>query len=168
MIISKKLQDAINAQIGNELGASSQYLQIAAYFDGETLPNLAQFFFLQADEERAHAMKFLHYLLEVGAQVAVPAIEAPKVSFSSAKEAVGAALNWEKDVTRQIYGLVDTANEDKDYISQRFLDYYVNEQLEEISTMDTLLNMVKKAGEKNLFVLDSRAMALRARAEGEA
>jgi len=167
MIISKKLQDAINTQIGNELGASSQYLQIAAYFDAETLPNLSQFFFLQADEERAHAMKFLHYLLEVGAQVDVPAIEAPKVTFSSAEEAVGAALNWEKDVTKQIYGLVDIANDDKDYISQRFLDYYVVEQLEEISMMDTLLSMVKKAGEKNLFVLDNRVMALRG-PEGEA
>ena len=162
MIISKKLQNAINAQIGNELGASLQYLQIAAYFDAETLPNLSQFFFLQADEERAHAMKFLHYLLEVGAQVAVPAVAAPKVSFSSAEEAVGAALNWEKDVTKQIYGLVEIANDDKDYISQRFLDYYVVEQLEEISMMDTLLNMVRKAGEKNLFVLDNRVMGLRA------
>jgi len=166
MIISKKLQDAINAQIGNELGASSQYLQIAAYFDGETLPNLAQFFFLQADEERAHAMKFLHYLLEVGAQVAVPAVEAPKPTFSSAEEAVGAALTWEKEVTQQIYNLVDIAKTDKDFISERFLDYYVVEQLEEISMMDTLLNMVRKAGEKNLFVLDGRVLSLRPQ-EGE-
>jgi len=166
MIISKKLQDAINTQISNELGASLQYLQIAAYFDGETLPNLAQFFFLQSDEERAHAMKFLHYLLEVGAQVAIPAVEAPKVDFASAEEAVGAALTWEQDVTQQIYGLVDIANEDKDYISQRFLDYYVVEQLEEISLMDTLLNMVRKAGEKNLFMLDNRVLALREE-EGE-
>ncbi|MDX9864374.1 MAG: ferritin [Anaerolineaceae bacterium] len=166
MIISKKLQDAINTQIGNELGASLQYLQIAAYFDAETLPNLTQFFFLQSDEERAHAMKFLHYLLEVGAQVAVPAVAAPKVSFSSAEEAVGAALKWEKEVTQQIYDLVEIANEEKDFISQRFLDYYVVEQLEEISMMDTLLNMVKKAGDKNMFMLDNHVLALRA-PEGE-
>lgn len=161
MIISQKLQDAINAQIGNELGASLQYLQIAAYFEGETLLGFAQFFFLQSDEERAHAMKFLHYLLEVGAQVAVPAVAAPKVHFASAEEAVGAALDWEKEVTKQIYGLVEIANEDKDYISQRFLDYYVSEQLEEIASMDTLLNMVRKAGDRNLFMLDNRVLALR-------
>jgi ferritin len=161
MIISQKLQDAINTQIGNELGAALQYMQIASYFEGETLPGLAKFFFLQADEEYEHAMKFLHYLLEVGAQVKIAAIPAPKVVFKSAEEAVGDALKWEQDVTKQIYGLVDVATADKDYISQRFLDWYVNEQLEEISTMDTLLNMVKKAGPQNLFVLDGRALALR-------
>ena len=161
MIISQKLQDTINQQIGNEMGASMQYLQIAAYFEGETLPNLAKFFFLQAEEENEHAMKLLHYILEVGAQVNIPAIPAPKVSFKSAEEAVGAALNWEQDVTKQIYNLVDIATADKDYISQRFLDWFVSEQLEELSLMDTLLNMVKKAGAHNLFVLDGRVLQLR-------
>jgi len=161
MLISKQLNETINAQIGNELGASMQYLQIASYFDGESLPNLAKFFFLQAEEENEHAMKFLHFLLEVGAEVKIPTIQQPKSKFGSAEECVKDALAWEVEVTKQIYNLVDIAVKDKDYISQRFLDYYVSEQLEEISSMETLLAMVQRAGDSNLFQLDGRVLELR-------
>jgi len=161
MLISKQLNDTINAQIGNELGASMQYLQIASYFEGESLPNLAKFFFLQAEEENEHAMKFLHFLLEVGAEVKIPTIQQPKPKFGSAEECVKDALAWEVEVTKQIYNLVDIAVKDKDYISQRFLDYYVTEQLEEISSMETLLAMVQRAGDSNLFQLDGRVLELR-------
>ena len=161
MLISQELNDTINAQIGNELGASMQYLHIASYFAAESLPNLSKFFFLQAEEENEHAMKFLHYLLEVGADVKIPTIPQAKTKFGSAEECVQDALNWEVEVTKQIYNLVDIAVKDKDYISQRFLDYYVTEQLEEISSMETLLAMVKRAGAGNLFQLDGRVLDLR-------
>lgn len=160
MLISKELEAAINAQIGNELGASHQYLSIAAYFEGRSLREFGKFFFAQSEEEREHALKFLNYLLEVGAEVKIPAIAAPKPTFESAEEAVQAALTWEKEVTRQIYGLVEIALKDKDYISQNFLNWYVKEQLEEISSMETLLALVKMAG-SNLLMLEPRLHELR-------
>ncbi|MBI9049801.1 MAG: ferritin [Anaerolineaceae bacterium] len=161
MLISKKLNDTLNAQVGNELGASMQYLHIAAYFDAMSLSNFAQFFFMQAQEENEHAMKLLHFILETGSPLQIPAIPQQVATFSSAEEAVGAALHWEKEVTKQIYNLMDIAVADKDYISQRFLDWFVSEQLEEVSSMDNLLNLVKLAGEKNLLMLDGRVMGLR-------
>lgn len=161
MLISKKLNDTLNAQVGNEFGAKMQYLQIAAYFDAMSMKNFAAFFFMQSQEEDEHATKLLKYILETGSSLQVPAIPQPKSSFASAEEAVGAALAWEKEVTQQIYNLMDIAVADKDYISQRFLDWFVTEQLEEISSMETLLNMVKLAGEKNLFMLEGRVMSLR-------
>lgn len=160
-MISKKLTDAINQQIGNELGASMQYLHIAAYFDSLSLRNLSQFFFLQADEERDHAMKFFNYLLEVGADPVIPAIPEQKAQFGSAEEAVADALKWEEEVTKQIYNLVDISVEDRDYISRNFLDWYVAEQLEEISLMTTLLGMVRQVGEMHLFQLENHVLALR-------
>jgi ferritin len=162
MMISKKLNDTINAQIGNEFGASLQYLQIAAHFDAMSLSNFATFFFLQSQEENTHAMKLLHYVLETSSPLQIPAIPQQKLTFATAEEAVGAALGWEKEVTRQIYGLMDIAVEEKDYISQRFLDWFITEQLEEVSTMENLLNLVKLAGEKNILMLDNRVMSLRA------
>ena len=69
MLISKELEEAINAQIGREFGASLQYTSIAAYFDADDLPNLAAFFYRQASEEHMHAMKFLHYVVDAGGQV---------------------------------------------------------------------------------------------------
>lgn len=154
-LISQSLNDAINAQIGREFGASMQYLQIASYFDNAALDGAAKLFFGQADEERDHAMKLLKYVLDAGGEVHIPPIEAPKSSFSSAEEAVGAALRWELDVTDQINNLVSIAISENDYLGRKFLDWFVEEQLEEVSKMDKLLRVVKGVGERNIYMLEA-------------
>jgi ferritin len=154
MLASQKVIDAFNTQAGNEMGASHQYIEIASYFDNEDLPELAGFFFRQSDEERDHALKFVHFVLEIGGEVKIPQIPAPGATFKSAREAVKAALDWEEEVTRQIYGLVDLCQAEKNHIALRFLDWFVNEQLEEVNTMSTLLGVVKRAGEDNLLFVE--------------
>jgi len=154
MLISKELEAAMNAQIGREFGASLQYVNIAAYFDADSLPQLAAFFYRQAEEEKMHAMKFVLYIVDAGGQVRVPSVEGPKYAFQAAKEAIQAALNWELEVTKQINDLMDLAIEQNDHIGQDFLRWFVTEQLEEVSTMDTLLTVVDRAGENILWVED--------------
>lgn len=154
MLISKELEEAINTQIGAEFGASIQYNSIAAYFDTDDLPNLAAFFYRQADEEHMHAMKFLNYIVEAGGEVRIPAIDAPKYNFTSAEEAAQLALTWETEVTKQINGLMDQAIKDNDHISQDFLRWFVSEQLEEISTMETLIKYIQRGKDNLLFVDD--------------
>jgi ferritin len=161
MLISKKLLATINQQIGNEFGASLEYLQIASYFDSEDMLKLAQLFFDQAEEERAHAMKLLKYVLDTGGEVSIPAIPAPIVKFDSPAHAVQTALDWEETVTKQINNLMDIAVEEKDYIAQEFLMWFVNEQLEEISKMSTILNIVKRSKDNMLmaetYIVDTLA-----------
>ncbi len=152
MLASEQLVDAFNRQIGNELGASHQYTSIATYFDGQTLVELARFFYRQADEERDHAMRFVRFLVEVGAPVRIPEVAAPKHDFASAEEAVALSLEWEETVTQQIYQLVDLAQQDSNHIATRFLDWFVTEQLEEVSTMGGLLDVVQRAGDGLHFV----------------
>lgn len=154
MLISNALEEAFNVQIGREIGASMQYINIATYFDADDLPELAAFFYRQSDEEHTHAMKFVHYIIDAGGQVRVPAIEEAKYNFASAEEAVQAALDWEMEVTKQINGLMDMAISQNDHIAQDFLRWFVTEQLEEVSTMDTLLNVVRRAGSNILWVED--------------
>ena len=154
MLISKALEQAINDQIGQEFGASLQYVNIATYFDTDDLPNLAAFFYRQAEEENMHAMKFVHYLVDAGAEVRIPAIDKPKYDFSAAVEAGEAALTWEQEVTNQINGLMDQAIKDNDHISQDFLRWFVTEQLEEISTMETLISILKRSRDNMLFADD--------------
>ncbi len=154
MLISKELESAMNAQIGREFGASLQYVNIAAYFDADSLPQLAAFFYRQAEEEKMHAMKFVQYIVDAGGQVRVPGVEEPKYDFKAAKEAVQAALSWEMEVTKQINDLMDLAIQQNDHIGQDFLRWFVTEQLEEVSTMDTLLTVVDRAGENMLWVED--------------
>ena len=154
MLISKELEGAINDQIGREFGASMQYISIASYFDADDLPNLAAFFYRQADEEHMHAMKFQHYIIDAGGQVRIPAIEAPKHEFESALEAAQLALTWEIEVTDQINALMALAIKQDDHIAQDFLRWFVTEQLEEVSTMETLVAIVRRSRENLLFADD--------------
>lgn len=166
MLISRDMNDQMNAQIGRELGASLQYINIAGYFDGAALRMLSQHFFRQADEERQHAMKFVRYVLEAGGTVAVPAIPAPRSQFSSAAEAISLALESELAVTKQINDLLDRASSERDYVAHDLLEWFAREQLEEVSSMDTLLKMVRRAGEPGLMLVESALASGKALSSG--
>lgn len=146
MLISKNLEKAINAQIGREMGAQMQYINIASYFMAEDMLLFGQIFFSQAAEENAHAMKLVRYVLDAGGSIAVPAVSQARADFTSPEDAVGAALQWETEVTQQINALMDIAVTEKDYIAQEFLGWFVNEQLEEVSKMSSILNIIKRSG----------------------
>ena len=154
MLISGSMNAAINEQIGREFGASLQYVAIAAHFESESLPTLAAHFYKQAEEERDHAMKFVKYVVEAGGQVQIPAVAAPQSAFKSAEEAVALSLKWEETVTKQINALVDLSIKDSDHLTRQFLQWFVTEQLEEISSMTMLLRTVQRAGEIGLLQVE--------------
>jgi ferritin len=154
MLISEKVNAALNEQIGYEFGASLQYVAIAAYFDSDNLPELAAHFYRQAEEERDHAMRFVNYVVDAGGKVAIPAVPAPKSGFASAEEGVKLSVDWEVTVTREINGLVDLAIKETDHITANFLQWFVTEQLEEVSSMERLLSLIRRAGANLLFVED--------------
>lgn len=168
MLLSREMNEQINAQIGHEFGASLQYVNIAGYFDGAALPVLSQHFLKQADEERQHAMKFVGYVLDAGGTVAVPAIPAPRAGFASAEEAVALALEWELTVTKQITALLDLAARERDYVAHDFLEWFAREQLEEVSSMETLLKMIQRAGEPGLLQVENAIAQGRMRLRPEA
>ena len=155
MQLSKALADLINEQIAHELIASNQYLQIATYFDGQALRKLSGFFYKQSEEEREHALKFVHYMTEAGGDVRIMEIPAANYDIKSAEQAFQMSLDWEKEVTRRIYAMVDQAVSEKDYATQAFLQWFVTEQVEEESTMETMLQIVQRAGEKNLLMVEA-------------
>jgi ferritin len=145
MLIKQQLIEPLNKQIAMEFFAETQYIAIAVYFDSEGLPSLASFFYRQAEEERSHAMKFVHYMLEAGATPIVPALPQPKNGFASPAEAVELALAHEIKVTDSINNLVDLALEHKDHATDTFLRWFVTEQVEEVSSMTNLLQVVKRS-----------------------
>ncbi len=151
MLISKKINEAINQQIGNEFGASLQYVAIATHFDREALPQLAAHFYQQSAEERDHAMRFVKFIVDTDGVVRIPAVPAPKAEFASAEEAVKLSLDWEVEVTQQIHQLVELAKKESNYTTDNFLQWFVAEQLEEVSSMDNLLKVIQRAGEKGLL-----------------
>jgi bacterioferritin B len=146
MLTNQKVIDAINEQIGYEFSASLQYYAIAAHFAAEALPQLSGHFFKQAEEEKGHALRFMKYVVDAGGRVVIPAIEAPKANFKNPEAAVKLSLDQEVHVTQQINGLVGLARSENDYITINFLQWFLTEQLEEVSSMDNLLKMVQRAG----------------------
>ena len=146
MLTKQKVIDAINEQIGYEFSASMQYYAIAAHFAAEALPQLSQHFFKQAEEEKEHALRFIKYVVDAGGRVVIPAIEAPQGIFKTPESAVKLSLDQEVKVTHQINALVELARSENDYITINFLQWFLTEQLEEVSSMDNLLKIVQRAG----------------------
>lgn len=152
MLISDTIAAAMHEQIGHELDNSNQYVALAAYFEGECLFGLAKIFAKQAEEEREHALKFVKFLLDAGARVAIPAVPAARGEFHSAEEAAQLALDRELETTRQIYALMDLALSEKNYIAQNFLQWFIAEQLEEVSSAEARLAVIRRAGPSVLMV----------------
>jgi ferritin len=152
MLSSKKIINAINEQIGYEFSASMQYYAIAAHFAAEALPQLSQHFFQQAEEEKGHALRFIKYVVDAGGRVVIPAIDAPKSTFKTPETAIKLSLDQEVKVTHQINALVELARSEKDYITINFLQWFLTEQLEEVSSMDNLLKIVQRGADNLLQV----------------
>ena len=146
--------DRLNDQIASEFGAHQQYVAIAVYYDAETLPRLAAFFYAQALEERNHAMMMVQYLMDAGVDPVIPGVDAPRTSFADIVEPVQAALEQERRVSDQIEALAKVAREEGDYLSEQFTLWFLKEQVEEVATMSDLLRVVERARENPMFAED--------------
>ena len=167
MLISQKMNAAINTQIGREYGAMLQYVAIASYFARESLPELAAAFHKQAEDERDHALRFVKYLVDTSARVEIPGINAPQSEFKGFAEAVALSLKWEQDVTRQINDLAELGIKESDHLTQTFLQWFINEQLEEITLMETLLRVVERAGPNNILMVEDFVLRHRSLGSGK-
>jgi ferritin len=143
--------EALNEQVANEFAAHQQYVAIAVHYDAETLPRLATFFYRQAVEERNHAMMLTQYLLDADLEVSTPGVAAPEVGFSDIVAPVELALAQEKRVTKQISALAGKAREEGDYQGEQFMQWFIKEQVEEVSTMSDLLRIVQRAKDNPLM-----------------
>jgi len=150
----KSFADALNEQISNEFAASQQYVGAAVYYDAETLPRLAAFFYRQAVEERNHAMIMVQYLLDAGDQVRIPDIKSQQTTYDDVVGPVRMALDQEKRVTEEINDLFKLARDDGDFQAEQFLTWFVKEQVEEVSSMTDLLNVVERSQDNPLLTED--------------
>ena len=144
--------DALNGQVAYEFAASQQYIAIAAYYDAQTLPQLAAHFYQQAVEERNHAMMMVQYLLDADEEVVIPGIDAPQMQFSDVVAPVSLALAQEKRVTDQIVELVKLARQEGELVGEQFLHWFLTEQREEVSSMRDLLAVVERGRDDLLSV----------------
>jgi ferritin len=152
MFISQQLQDMLSKQIMLEFSAHIQYLAIAHYFESMSLDRLADFFYMQAEEEKVHGLKIVHFLGEADASITFGGLPAPKQNFASAEEAAQKFVEQEKANTDSFYAMQNVAVDEKDHITRNFLVWFIDEQLEELATSTKLLDMVRMSGDNLLMV----------------
>lgn len=156
-MLSKKMLLELNNQIKYEIYSAYYYLSMAAYLDDLGLPGFANFFKIQFKEELDHAMKFYHYVNEQGGRVILQQIDQPKTEFKSPEEIFKLSYEHEQFVTKRIYLLMDIAKKEKDYSTESFLKWFVDEQVEEEATMKGYLDKIKLVGGKGqgLLMIDA-------------
>jgi ferritin len=160
-MISTKLNQAINEQITFEFYSAHIYLSMAAYCAASDLPGFSHFLRVQYREEVDHAMKFFNFVAEMEGNVKIAGFQDPQADFSSVLDAFEIALKHEKIVTGRIYDLKTTAIEEKNYAASSFLEWYVNEQIEEESNFTAIVRRLKMIAQDPaaLFMLDNELAA---------
>jgi ferritin len=149
----KTFNELLSAQVGYEFAASQQYIAVAVYFDSQDLPQLAAHFYRQSLEERNHAMMMIQYMLDRNQPVEIPGIPAVRNEFANVREPIALALAQEKEVTRNIEGLFRAAREQNDPLGEQFMLWFLKEQVEEVASMTTLLNIAERGD--NLFDIEN-------------
>ena len=141
---AERFVDALNEQVAAEFGASHQYVAVAVHYEAHTLPQLADFFYRQAVEERGHALMMIKYLLDTSAPVRLSEIAPPEQDFADHIAPIRLALEQERAVSGQISQLFEVARAEGDYLSEQFVQWFLKEQVEEEATMSELLEVAER------------------------
>jgi ferritin len=156
--MDKDIEQALNEQLKEELNAEHSYLSMASYFGSRSLDGMAAWMRGQAREEHDHAIRIFDFILDRGGKVRLQGVDAPQVDFDSPLEVFRKALNQEKSVTRQINELYERAAEQRDHATRVMLEWFITEQVEEESTVQTVVDQLEMAGTDSaaLLMLDRR------------
>ena len=154
--MNNKIAELLNDQINKELYSAYLYLDMANYYDELDLDGYANYYMIQAQEERDHALLFMKYMQINGLKISLKAIDKPDKVFDSIVSPLEIAAEHERYVTALINNIYHEAQLDKDYRAMKFLDWFVDEQMEEEDNADKMISRYKLFGSdpKGLYLLD--------------
>lgn len=161
-MITKNVEKAINEQIKREEHSSRIYLAMASWAERNGFPGAADWLYAQTEEERIHMLKLVHYLNDRGGTAVIPALEAPESKFKTLVDLFQQVLKHEEYISSSINELYAICVKEKDYTTANYLQWYINEQIEEESTVRSILDQIKLAGPEKggLFLMDKEFSAL--------
>jgi len=165
-MLKKNIEDICNRQIEREGYSSNLYLAMASWAEVNGFSGVAGWLYTQSDEERIHMLKFIKYVNERDAKAVVPAFKKPETEFKTVEDLFKEVLKHEEFVTASINEIVALTLEEKDYNTHTFLQWFVNEQVEEESSARIILDKLHLVGNNNLYQFDRDIMSLRATAQG--
>ena len=154
--MNEKIASLLNQQVNKEFYSAYLYLDIANYYDDQDLDGYSNYYMIQAQEERDHALQFIKYMQSNDLKVTLEAIGKPDKVFTSVLDPLVAAAEHERYVTASINEIYHEAHQAKDYRTMKFLDWFVNEQMEEEDSADTMVSRYKLFGSdpRGLYLLD--------------
>lgn len=152
--MNEKLVKEINKQLNFEIESAHIYLAMAGYLATTGLEGFESWMFVQYQEELAHAKKFMNFLAERGDRVKITGFSDPENNFESVLDVFETSLNHEKEVTRRINNLMSIAHEVKDYAAVSFLQWFVDEQVEEEDAFNKVIDKIKIVKDAGLYLLD--------------
>jgi len=160
-MINEKMEAAINGQINAEIYSAYLYMSMATWLDAEQLPGISHWMRVQAQEEWSHAFKFYKYVNERGGRVILGAIDGPPTEWDSPLAVFSAVAEHEAKVTGLINGLMDLALEIRDHASSSFLQWFIDEQVEEEASADEMVGKMKHAAGNpgTILMLDNELAA---------
>lgn len=154
-MLSKTVCQALSDQVTKEIGSSYLYLQMAAWLEAQALKGFAAWMRIQAQEEAAHGMILFNFLLDRGAMAELGAIPKPEAMYASPLQVFERALAHEQGITESINTIMDAAIKDRDFATQRRLDWFISEQVEEEANPTEIIAKIKLLGDgQSLFLLD--------------
>ncbi|MBN1790665.1 MAG: ferritin [Bacteroidales bacterium] len=163
-MINKKIEKALNEQVEKEGYSSSLYLAMASWAETKGMAGVAQWLYVQSDEERMHMLKFIKYINERGGKAIVPAFKQPGKENASVKKMFEDVLKHEQFISSSINEIVALCTTEKDYTTLNWIQWFVNEQVEEETNATQILDKLNLLGEKNLYMFDRDIMSLRGKA----
>ncbi len=160
-MLTKKLAEICNRQIEREGYSSNLYLAMASWAESEGLPGIAAWLYAQSEEERDHMLRFIKYVNERGSKAEIPAFDKPPVSYPGVAELFDEVLKHEKFISASINEVLEVAMGEKDYATVNWIQWFVEEQVEEESSVQAVIDKLKLAGSKGLYMLDRDILKLR-------
>jgi ferritin len=160
-MLTKKVVDICNRQVEREGYSSHLYLAMASWAETNGYPGVAQWLYVQSDEERIHMLKFIKYINERNGKAVLPAIRKPPVDYKSLEELFKEVLKHEQFVTASINEIVSVTLEEKDFNTHNFLQWFLMEQVEEESSARNIIDKLRLVGKNNLYQFDRDILSLR-------
>ena len=166
-MLTKNIQDICNQQVEKEGYSSNLYLAMASWAENQGYPGIAKWLCAQAAEEREHMLRFIAYINERGGKTVIPAFKKPPVDYKNIKSMFDEVLKHEQYITKSVNDIVGLCLEEKDYTTHNWIQWFVTEQIEEESSVMTIIDKLNLIGDKNIYMFDRDIFDMRSEEEKE-
>lgn len=160
-MLTEKIEKILNEQIEKEGYSSNLYLAMASWAETEGFDGISKWFYAQAEEELMHMMKFVHFINERGGHAIIPAFDQPPVKFDGIKKVFDQVLEHERFISQSINDIAALANKENDFATQNWIQWFITEQVEEESSVQSIIDKLNLLGNENMYLFDRDIMSLR-------